>query len=111
VIGVIFYSEFQQILETTRSGAATRGGATRGGASKGVTRGGHDMGTEFGHRDTHRVQSTHFQRQYELARLQLEYASHDSLVAAGIIQTGSALGDVDAFPGETGCRPPHNWKG
>lgn len=117
VIGVIFYSEFQEILETTRGGTTRGGGATRGGGTlggptaKGATRGGHDMGTEFGHRDTHRVQSTHFRREHELARLQLEYASHDSLISAGVIQTGSVLGNVDAFPADTGCRPPHNWKG
>ena len=101
----------------TRGGGTFGGGATRGGGTfgGGATRGGgvgHDMGTEFGKRQDHKVTTTQFERQSQMSTIVIEYASREKLIEAGIIRE-AALGDVNPFPAdeEPGCKPPKNWRG
>ncbi|MDZ4837641.1 MAG: hypothetical protein SGJ27_27970 [Candidatus Melainabacteria bacterium] len=108
VIGIVFYSELDPepcMYETTR-------GCDGGETTRGATRGGHDMGTEFGRRREQVVSKTYFDTDREVARFVLEYASSDSLKKAGIITNSPApLGAVNAFPEDTGCKPPKGWRG
>jgi hypothetical protein len=110
-IGVIVFSEYDPapVLRSTFRSSHTFGaeGGTRGGG--GNTRGGHDMGTEFGGRADHVVTRDHFEKEREVARFTLEYASRESLLSAGII-TSSPLGEVRPFA-DTGCQPPRDWRG
>lgn len=113
VIGVIFHSEYQPQYDICSDGGGfegTRGSHSprRGNASAGAA--GHDMGTEFGRRTDHRVENTAFTKDREVCRFVIEYASYESLVAAGIIST-SPLGNVDPFGDNGGCKPPTNWRG
>ncbi len=113
VIGVVFYSELdpEPVVYAKRGGGTTRGGSdmgsTRGG---GATRGGHDVGTQFGRRQEHVVSSDYFDKDREVARFVLEYASYASLKQAGII-TEPPLGSVSAFGDDNGCPPPRGWRG
>lgn len=122
VIAVVFYEELERprphvFSMNTRGGClgggleGTRGGGTFGGP---VTKGGvgHDMGTEFGQRTEHRVNTVQFARGRQVARFVIEYASRENLVKGGIIRT-APLGEVNPFPGdaEPGCTPPKNWRG
>jgi hypothetical protein len=80
-------------------------GATRG-SSKGV---GHDAGTGFGERIQSRVSETNFEREAEIARVVVEYASESSLRKAGILPEESPLGPVNPWPAdrdERFCQPP-----
>lgn len=115
VIGVIFFAEREpvyrdltlEVCGPTRGGGHTFGGGpTRVATSRGA---GHDVGTAFGQRDEHVVNRTQFERAEEVARFVLEYASFESLKAAGVIKD-SVLGNVSAF-GDEGCVPPKGWKG
>ena len=123
VLAVVFYSERPRfrgsMMSMTKGGCLggglegnTRGGGTFGG---GATRGGgvgHDMGTEFGKRQDHKVTTTQFERQSQMSTIVIEYASREKLIEAGIIRE-AALGDVNPFPAdeEPGCKPPKNWRG
>lgn len=117
VIAVIFYAErraYRPALSMTKGGCLG-GGHRSGGADTfggAATRGGHDMGTEFGRRTDHKVTTTNFERAGEVGRFVIEYASRESLIAAGIIKD-APLGDVEPFPGfkDAGCKPPSGWKG
>ncbi len=122
VIAVVFYEERPRFRRNMLS-MSTRGGClggglegnTRGGGSYGpATKGGvgHDMGTEFGRRTEHRVNTTEFDRGREVARFVIEYASRENLIKAGVINT-APLGEVDPFPGDSGpgCTPPKGWRG
>lgn len=120
VIAVIFYAERPRVRPTMMS--MTKGGClggglegTRGGTfGGGATRGGasHDMGTEFGRRQEHKVDTVRFERGPEVGRIIIEYASRESLLKSGII-SDTPLGDVNPFPGDegTGCKPPSGWRG
>lgn len=112
VIGVVFYQE-KEVYRPRRGApdfSMTRGGASRGGVSRGGL--GHDTGTEFGDRAEHRVETVAFERGVEAARFVFEYASAESLRAAGIL-VDPPLGSVDPFPADSGpgCTPPANWRG
>lgn len=105
VIAVVFFSEYEPLVFEVPGGSFE----CLGGGTKGA---GHDMGTEFGRRTEHRVNTTTFERDREVARFVIEYASREKLVEAGII-TEAPLGDVDPFPGDNGgaCTPPRGWRG
>ena len=85
VIAVIFYEErprFRHTLSMSPRGGClggglegTRGGGTFGPATKGGV--GHDMGTEFGQRTEHRVNTTQFDRGREVARFVIEIFRSD----------------------------------
>ncbi|MCC6977234.1 MAG: hypothetical protein IT343_02880 [Candidatus Melainabacteria bacterium] len=116
VLAVVFYSErpYIRTLRSITKGGCMGGGLegnTRGG---GATRGGvgHDMGTEFGQRQEHKVNTTTFQRHSQLATIVIEYASREKLIEAGIIRD-TPLGNVNPFPAdnEPGCKPPKKWRG
>lgn len=122
VIAVVFYEERPR-FRRSRLSVSTKGGCmggglegTRGGTLGGhATRGGgvgHDMGTEFGRRTEHKVDTTTFDRGREVARFVFEYASRENLVKAGVIKT-APLGEVNPFPGDSGpgCKPPKGWRG
>ncbi|MDX1986144.1 MAG: hypothetical protein SFV17_05615 [Candidatus Obscuribacter sp.] len=132
VIAAVIYAEKCPVRETgwgddllgghlTRGGGMTMGGGGLlggGGGMKGgnfpTRSGGHDVGTGFGDRTEHKVQQVQFERGEVVARIVIEYASEESLKAAGIIKT-SPLGDVSPFAapekkGE-GCALPPGWKG
>jgi hypothetical protein len=108
-IGVIVFGEYEPpAVDHGMLGMESCGGASKGG---GHSKGGHDMGTEFGRRTEQRTTTTEFERAHEVTRLALEYASYDSLVSAGIIQSNPPLGRVDAFADDSGCKPPKGWRG
>ena len=118
VIAVVFYEERprfrRNMLSVSTRGGCLGGGQTKGGLEGHATRGGvgHDMGTEFGQRTEHKVDTTTFDRGREVARFVFEYASRENLIKAGIISS-APLGDVNPFPGDadTGCKPPKGWRG
>ncbi len=120
VIAVVFYEErprFRRNMMSMSSRGGCLGGGlegTRGGtfgpASKGGV--GHDMGTEFGQRTEHKVNTTTFDRGREVARFVFEYASRENLIKGGVV-SDAPLGEVNPFPGdaEPGCKPPKGWRG
>jgi len=124
VIAVVFYSERRRyrgsMLSMTKGGCLGGGlEGTGGGGNEtfggGATRGGgvgHDMGTEFGRRTEHKVTTTQFERDAQMATIVIEYASREKLIEAGIIRE-QPLGDVNPFPAdeEPGCKPPKGWRG
>lgn len=120
VIAVIFYEEVRatrHVLSMSPRGGCLGGGLegnTRGGTFGPATKGGlgHDMGTEFGQRTEHKVNTTNFRRGREVARFVIEYASRESLIESGIIPA-APLGEVNPFPAdsEPGCKPPKGWRG
>lgn len=125
VISVIYFSEHDPAPRLVSYGGNFKGGATFGGYGEHNTRssggtcggdamkgGGHDMGTEFGSRVEHKVGTTEFDKDVEIVRFTIEYASRESLTQAGIISIPSSpLGVVNPFDEIGGCRPPSNWHG
>jgi hypothetical protein len=109
IIAAKFFSEYiNQPVYRRRFPMAETLGGTR-------SRGGHDMGTEFGDRREHEVSSTPFERDREVVTLAIDYASEASLRRRGILPAEPPLGSVNAFPGDQpsgpGCKPPAGWKG
>ncbi|PWU03436.1 MAG: hypothetical protein C5B53_00505 [Candidatus Melainabacteria bacterium] len=72
----------------------------------------HDMGTVFGSRTNFNTSETYFNRGALVASFNLEYASHEKLVRAGILPYGGVIGapTPDPFPAD-GCSPPPGWQG
>lgn len=116
IIGAVFYVERDNVREsgwgqgdsTLRGGGLLGGSMTRGGAFGSGSRG-HDRGTIFGDRLPNQVEHIPFHRGEVVARINIEYASREALIKAGII-SHSPLGEVSAFSEESGCRPPKGWR-
>lgn len=121
VISVVFIAEnnnnIMELMGDSRGSLGAEGcGPTSCGPKAMGGAAGHDMGTEFGDVQQHKVREEFFERGPEVARLTLEYASRANLQKAGIIGPDAPLGKVDPFPGDAkpsgpGCKPPANWRG
>ena len=81
-----------------------------GGPQAKTTRG---VGTGFGKRQEHRVQSVDFERESaRAAKFVLRYDDADGLRARGIVLENDRVVNADPFPkGKTGATPPPGWKG
>ncbi|MBX9670867.1 MAG: hypothetical protein K2X93_24965 [Candidatus Obscuribacterales bacterium] len=119
VISVVFFAEANNYMELMGGSQIPFGaegcGPTSFGPKTMAGPAGHDMGTEFGDVQKHKVHVESFERGAEVARLTLEYASRANLQKAGVIGPDAPLGKVDPFPGDNkpsgpGCKPPANWR-
>jgi len=72
----------------------------------------HDMGTVFGSRTNYTTTDTCFNRGAMIASFNIEYASHEKLVKAGILPYGGVVVSPapEPFPAD-GCLPPPGWHG
>ena len=73
------------------------------------------LGTEFGKKAEHRVETTFFNKASKTPEtlIELRYADKQELIRRGVDmkQTVTAARQPSSFPGEMNCKPPEGWNG
>ena len=117
VIGVVFFHEKKREHEMCHAlysmSGTMRGGGTLGGNSSSEK----GIGTGFGRRQEHRVETVSFDREISpVAQITIRYDDADGLRARGINVTAPHMQSdrvvaADPFPADTGCKVPSGWRG
>ena len=99
--------------EPTSSILRSKGIARGAGRKKTMVASRPSLGTEFGKKETHRVQSTTFERASVTPEVEvmIRYGDRDELKKMGILEKPVVAREPAAFPGDKNCAPPAGWDG